>query len=434
MAAKVKTSVLTVHDVPYVVGMEWSVGMPARMDADRKKAIDSVGSHFGVMQKGVSELRIGIATSADKGKLSAAAVLAKRHPNIILVQQVGDDQFWLTLVSRGLVFPRSDFVGTIGEVQERVKDLTSKMSTVEEGMRTCAPDLSALPMFSKFEQTAFDTLIGDYEATKTETVRSLAPMVTRERLFVGIAIGAAAFVFLNPHGKPPNVVKAVTAAVTTAPAPTMSPAQRLQKYMSLVTTQLSQESPSKRKAALDAAIQRYWPITAGWELQTISIADGQPTQAILTRPESSTVDALSAVVGQDASVSFSDDGSSATISLKASTQPTGALPQVSLTSARDAHMHLESDFENSRIKLSIKQGTIAALTPGMDIKQTLMLGPNDSLPGQVFEWSTEVPYSDLDAIFSILSKYPTLGVSQLTYKRSAGSERVGLTGVIYEPI
>ena len=87
----------------------------------------------------------------------------------------------------------------------------------------------------------------------------------------------------------------------------------------------------------------------------------------------------------------------------------------------------------SFINATIKQGTIAAATPGMDVRQTLMLGPTDPLPGQIYEWETEIPYSSLDSLRAILAKYPTLAVSHLVYKRTSDSERVGLSGVIYEP-
>jgi hypothetical protein len=434
VAVKVETHVLTVDSVPYVIGMEWSVGLLARQDADKRKAIESVGSHYGVLVKGPNEFRIGIAAPSAKGKLSAAAVLAKRQPNIILVQQVSQDQYWFVYISRGMIYPRSDFVGTITAVQERIKDVTSKVSTVEEDMRTCAPGLSSVPMFEKFEPSDFVTLIGDYQPSKPETVRSLAPVVTRERVVVGGFLAVLAFVLISGHTSKNNIVKTVQTAVTPTPAPTMNEQQRQQKFDTLIAVQLNSEQPTPEKQRLSELVGRFWPSLSGWELETVSLGGNDPGTVVLKRLPSATAGDLVRALGGDGTASFSDDGSSATIVMQRKAGAADAPAAISLRSARDAHLELESAFESRDIKVNIQQGTITSATPGMDLRQTLMLGPTDPLPGQLYEWETDVPYSMLDSVFSILQKYPTIGLAKLVYKRSADSETVGLSGVMYEPL
>lgn len=433
MAAKIETHQLTVDGTPYVIGMEWRVGVASRLAADMKNAFDSTGSKVGVVLKSTAEARIGLARPADAGKLSGAAVLAHCQKNVMLVQQISPDLYWFTYVIRGMVYPRSDYVGTLEKVNERIKDVASKVTVMEKDMRLCAPGLSNIESFQKFEPTDFITLIGPYQATKQETIKNIAPAMTRTRAIAVVFLLVLGYVVWSSqhHGK---VTEAITQAVTPAPAPTMSNEARMQKLAVLISGQLATDAPVRTDQTFSEVLNKYWPSRGGWELDAVSVGEGGAGTVSLKRTQGATVEDLVTALGLGGQPKFSDDGESADVTVQSAVSNAGGNTLLSLNEGRDSHLHLESDFQANRLDGTLKLGSLDTASPGMNVRQALLLGPTDPIPLQVYEWEVRVTYPSLDSVFSILKKYPTLGVTRISYKRATNSETVVVTGVLYEPL
>lgn len=430
----VDTNTLSIDGTEYVAGLEWLVANESRLQKDIAAATSSVGSTTGLVMRVGGDARVGIGNARDKGKPSAAAVLAQCHENVMLVQPLTDTLYWFVYVVRGLVFPRSDYIGTLSEVKERLKLVASKVSTIEEGMRTCAPGLNNHSEFEKFEQTDFARLISKADPSKSLKLKSLKPMVTRERALVLVAVLVVAFIFWP--SKKHDVQNAVSRVVqvSTAPKPAvMSDAQRLVKLDAIISSALAGKDPHDAFASLSGQINYFWPSKAGWNLQNIILTPGSNAVVTLKRGVSATIDDLQAALSANSTVSFSGDGSNATVNVPLNASQAGSSDDgsVDLSGYHKVENSLVSDFQRLGLRIEIQVGTIPDTAFGPNFRQTLQLSPQDPIPAKEVKWRVTTNYSSLAVVEQVLSKYPSLGVDQMSYQ-SNSSEKVEVAGVLYE--
>lgn len=111
----------------FVAGMKWSQLSGENLKAEVSAYAIENNCKFGVIRKinndGVVQIQLGMQTEKLNKPWSAAGVLADLHPNIVLVDFIGDS-FWVCAISGGLVLPGGDLIlKTAEEVSNKIEDI-----------------------------------------------------------------------------------------------------------------------------------------------------------------------------------------------------------------------------------------------------------------------------------------------------------------------
>lgn len=127
---------IEIKNKKWTVGLEWEI-LPgeASFKEEAKEIAEKTSSNFGVVIEHDGQFSIGLSKKVNPKNPSANLYLAlanqeKRmsdsnnyYPDWIVVEEVGDDKYWMAIIKNGIPTPQSDAILDITTVKDRIIDL-----------------------------------------------------------------------------------------------------------------------------------------------------------------------------------------------------------------------------------------------------------------------------------------------------------------------
>lgn len=193
--------------------------------------------------------------TAAAGRVAAAAWLASAQKSAVLVEELGDNEYWFCAIEDGVVFPAGDLVGDRDRISARITELRSDMAATkipcyEKDGSFQLPDASPLDFSDLTAGTDPDP---DWTVLPLQSKRSRKPLLGIAAA-VCIAAGYGAWHFYSLSTQAPAVPAATESA--------LQQSQRAQERSML--TQLLAQQPGQLVNAIAREITVRPHRTAGW--------------------------------------------------------------------------------------------------------------------------------------------------------------------------
>lgn len=128
--------IIEIKNKKWTVGLEWEI-LPgeASFKEEAKEIADKTASNFGIITEYEGQFSIGLSKKVNPKNPSANLYLAianqqKRseeganyYPDWIVVEEVGDEKYWMAIIKNGIPTPQSDAILDITTVKDRIIDL-----------------------------------------------------------------------------------------------------------------------------------------------------------------------------------------------------------------------------------------------------------------------------------------------------------------------
>ena len=129
--------IIEIKNKKWTVGLEWEI-LPGESSfkEEAKEIAEKTSSNFGVITEYEGQFSIGLSKKVNPKNPSANLYLAlanqeKRatdtsanyYPDWIVVEEVGDDKYWMAIIKNGIPTPQSDAILDITTVKDRIIDL-----------------------------------------------------------------------------------------------------------------------------------------------------------------------------------------------------------------------------------------------------------------------------------------------------------------------
>lgn len=129
--------IIEIKNKKWTVGLEWEI-LPgdSSFKEEAKEIAEKTSSNFGVITEYEGQFSIGLSKKVNPKNPSANLYLAlanqeKRttetnanyYPDWIVVEEVGDDKYWMAIIKNGIPTPQSDATLDITTVKDRIIDL-----------------------------------------------------------------------------------------------------------------------------------------------------------------------------------------------------------------------------------------------------------------------------------------------------------------------
>ncbi len=264
-------TVRTVNGKSLAIGLSWLP--PGEISTNRgenrkmrelRRIGDRPACYAEIILPGTMQVAVTSAPEA-AGHLSGAAWLAAAQKSVVLVEQIGENEFWLAAVEDGAVFPAGDVVGGRNLISARLKELTIDLA----GSRISYYDKSRMFELAESSPLDFSDLISGTEADAGWMVRPIRRSAIRTVAipFAGALCLVAGFAawHLRPAAPP-------------APDPAGTASQNVQ--LEREKTQLSQTLSQPAGRLVDSLIREIAARpgrAAGWRNVSAKWADGRVT-------------------------------------------------------------------------------------------------------------------------------------------------------------
>lgn len=128
--------VLDIKGKKWMVGLEWEI-LPndSTIKQEAKEVAEKTSSNFGIIVEYDSTYAIGLTKKQTKDP-SAALYLAlanqnmregggisNEYPDWVVLEEVGDDKYWMSVIKSGIPAPQFDAVLSITEIKDRITEL-----------------------------------------------------------------------------------------------------------------------------------------------------------------------------------------------------------------------------------------------------------------------------------------------------------------------
>lgn len=128
--------IIEIKNKKWTVGLEWEI-LPgeASFKDEAKEIAEKTSSNFGVIVEHDGQFSIGLSKKTNPKNPSANLYLAianqerriaepnNYYPDWIVVEEVGDDKYWMAIIKNGIPTPQSDAILDITTVKDRIIDL-----------------------------------------------------------------------------------------------------------------------------------------------------------------------------------------------------------------------------------------------------------------------------------------------------------------------
>lgn len=129
--------IIEIKNKKWTVGLEWEI-LPGESSfkEEAKEIADKTASNFGILTEYEGQFSIGLSKKVNPKNPSANLYLAlanqqKRiiettgnyYPDWIVVEEVGDEKYWMAIIKNGIPTPQSDAILDITTIKDRIIDL-----------------------------------------------------------------------------------------------------------------------------------------------------------------------------------------------------------------------------------------------------------------------------------------------------------------------
>lgn len=448
----------------YVLGLDWDRVQPELPEADElRQLIETHDSQYGVKLKGSGEggqsLHVGFSSKGadDAKQISGAAYLALNHSNIVLVEMLDEQRFWMVVVTDGVVYPGTDIVGSLEACMENVAQVFEETGIDAEhahDFRLCAPGLTHTEFFEGFENEDFATLVADssVKTSRAQVSRIMLPIPPR----IAVAIGAIVLLLLymvfggeDPTPPPqPKSVEQLRAEGLLPPAPSETEsaepdpedvkANRLVESSKFISAQLQGGEPSILLPRARSLVKEFWPSVGGFVFRHITVSHGGGAELVLEEGGGTLEQAYAKIDPSRFSMRFSNDGSSISLINEEELGEEHPPEQVraDLEASAGHAVKLASTFQRWGLGWSMSRESVTGgllgggdeESKGRDVLNRLIeklgLGEEEEAPFVIHSFELQSDFYMLPQLEALLSQYPTLTVTSVQF----GDEPKAATG------
>lgn len=208
---------IELNENKFAVGLKWSRLPGEKVSAEMAALSKELDLTFGFTRKLLEEdgesYVYQAALSSEKatnGLVSAAAALADLSENIILVEKINDEQYWICCINDSEVVPGGDELVGIDSVADKFLELESVVDSDE--VRICVHESVAdkissesepLQLFDIFEENDINKPLKTFSGYKIKSLKGI-PVVGL--LFGGFAVVLAGAAFMMTQSSGPVIV------------------------------------------------------------------------------------------------------------------------------------------------------------------------------------------------------------------------------------
>lgn len=126
--------VIDIQGKKWTIGIEWEI-LPgdANPKIEAKEIAEKTDNRFGVLVEYEDTFALGLTSKIDRKAPSAALTLAianqdardvtSNYPDWIVLEEIGEDRFWMAVIKSGIPAPQFDSILSITEVKDRMTEL-----------------------------------------------------------------------------------------------------------------------------------------------------------------------------------------------------------------------------------------------------------------------------------------------------------------------
>lgn len=127
--------ILDIKEKKWMIGLEWEI-LPndAQLNKESKEVAEKTNSKFGILVEYDSTFSIGLTKKLTKFPCAALYLaLANQseresnggsdYPDWIIMEEVGEDRYWMSVIKSGIPAPQFDTIVSITEIKERMTEL-----------------------------------------------------------------------------------------------------------------------------------------------------------------------------------------------------------------------------------------------------------------------------------------------------------------------
>lgn len=199
----------------YVVGLKWSRLAGEKVSAELSAISKETEMHFGFTRKieDDGQFVYQSALSSEKsanGMVSAAAIVADLVENIILIQKISEEKYWVCCVNDSEIVPGGDELIDTELVVDKFHELVSEFTS--DDVRFCIDKSISESLTNKTEDLQFEDILEENQITKPlkdfshYKLKSLKGIPAAGALFGVFAIVLAGGAFLFTQSSGPLIV------------------------------------------------------------------------------------------------------------------------------------------------------------------------------------------------------------------------------------
>lgn len=175
------------------IGLVWKTLDSENLGASTKQQAKDDGFKYGiVLTNDQNHAEVGLADE-ELNIPSGAAWLAQAQPDVLLIEDLGNEEFWYCAIKDGLPLVTSDKIGPENEIVQCVLEQLAFSPTTDGKQLLCCPQ-RLIPYFEKYEPSSenFESLIsGIKKPKKIDLLYGIKPIyITVGVIATVIALGA----------------------------------------------------------------------------------------------------------------------------------------------------------------------------------------------------------------------------------------------------
>lgn len=131
-------SIINIGSNKYVAGLHWNRLSGEKIKSEISSISNEMEMSFGLVRKIESEddviYQAGFYPDKEvKGMYSAAAILADIIENALVIEEIGEDEYWICAVADSEVLPGGDLISSREEISHNIEDIFNNLSEGLEG-------------------------------------------------------------------------------------------------------------------------------------------------------------------------------------------------------------------------------------------------------------------------------------------------------------
>lgn len=125
--------ILEIKGKKWVIGLEWEI-LPGdgSINEEAKEIAQKTNSKYGILLDYDNTYAIGLTNKTDKNPLAAVCVAEankagmdsnREYPDWVVLEEVGEDRYWMCVIKSGIPAPQYDAVFSLTEIKEKITEL-----------------------------------------------------------------------------------------------------------------------------------------------------------------------------------------------------------------------------------------------------------------------------------------------------------------------
>lgn len=186
--------IIDIQGKNWTIGIEWEI-LPGDSSpkSEAKEIAERTENRFGVLVEYEDTFALGLTNKVEKKAPSAALTLAianqdardssGNYPDWIVLEEVGEDRFWMTVIKSGIPSPQFDCILSITEVKDRMTELL-----INDTYEVFTTSYELVSIFEGFKSITQKSLNQITESTEVPNKFEKLVGIPNSVIFIGVAL------------------------------------------------------------------------------------------------------------------------------------------------------------------------------------------------------------------------------------------------------